>query len=168
MKNLFKKIAILSIAIMVFGCSKDDEPTAPAEVVKTKVKITGYKVENFPFVTSGGLGWDGIGGLPDVFVGLFNGTTLVYVSNTVNNVPQSGLPLSESFVPPYYLVPSFSNTINVVVMDNDQNDTPSNADDEIGYVPFIMSDYTTGTNKYPQTVTKTANGVTATLLLTWE
>ncbi len=167
MKNLFKKIAILSIAVMVFGCSKDDEPSAPAEVVKTKVKITGYKIENFPFVTSGGLGWDGIGGLPDVYVAFFNGTTLLDVSPTVNNVPQSGLPLSATFST-VYLVPSFSNTINIVVLDNDQNDTPSNADDEIGYVPFIMSDYTTGTNKYPQTVTKTANGITATLLLTWE
>jgi hypothetical protein len=165
MKNLFKKIAILSILMIVFGCSKDD---APAEVVKTKVKITGYKIDNFSFVASGGLGWDGVNGLPDVYVGLFNGTSLIYRSNTINNVPQSGLPLSESFNSPYYLVPSFSNTINIVVMDDDINDFPSNSDDEIGYVPFIMNDYTTGNNKYPATVTKTANGVTVTLSLTWE
>ncbi|MFC6877043.1 hypothetical protein ACFQZF_11165 [Flavobacterium myungsuense] len=30
MKNLFKKIAILSVAIMVFGCSKDDAPSSPS------------------------------------------------------------------------------------------------------------------------------------------
>jgi hypothetical protein len=53
-------------------------------------------------------------------------------------------------------------------MDDDLNDFPSNPDDEIGYVPFIMSDYTTGTNKYPPTATKTANGVTVTLSLIWE
>jgi hypothetical protein len=53
-------------------------------------------------------------------------------------------------------------------MDNDLNDTPSNADDLIGYVPFIMNDYTTGADKYPTTKTKTANGVTVTLFLTWE
>ena len=164
MKNLFKKMAILSIAMIVFGCSKDE---TPAEVVKTKVKITGYKIDNFSFVTSGGFGWDGVNG-PDVYVGLFNGTALIYRSNTLSNVTQSGLPLRESFASPYYLVPSFSNTINIVVMDDDLNDIPSNADDEIGYVPFIMSDYTTGTNKYPPTATKTANGVTVTLSLTWE
>lgn len=31
MKNLFKKIAILSVAIVVFGCSKDDAPTTPVD-----------------------------------------------------------------------------------------------------------------------------------------
>jgi hypothetical protein len=165
MKILIKKLAILSLIMLVFGCSKDD---SPAEIVKTKVKITGYKIDNFPFVTSGGLGWDGVINGPDIYVGLFNGTTLIYRSNTLNNVAQSGLPLSESFFSPYYLVPSFSDTINIVIMDDDLNDFPSNPDDEIGYVPFIMSDYTTGTNKYPPTATKTANGVTVTLSLIWE
>ena len=168
MKNLFKKIAILSIAIIAFGCSKDDEPTAPAEIVKTKVKITGYKIENFPFVTSGGLGWDGIGGLPDVNIKLFDGAYLFYASGVINNVPQTGLPLSGSLISPYHLVSGFTSTINVVVIDNDLGDLPPNDDDEIGYVPFIMNDYITGPNKYPPAVTKTANGVTATLSLTWE
>lgn len=159
-------MAILSIAMLVFGCSNDD---SPAEVVKTKVKITGYKIDSFSFVAPDGLGWDGINGLPDVYVGLFNGTsTLIHVSNTVNNVPQSGLPLSETFIAPYYLVPSFSNTINVVVFDDDQNDLPSSNDDEIGYVAFVLNDYTTGANKYPSSVSKTSNGLTVTLLLRWE
>lgn len=169
MKNLFKKIAILSIAMVVFGCSKDSATSTPTDVVKTKVKITGYKIENFSFVAPDGLGWDGINGLPDVYVGLFNGNaTLIYKSNTLYNVTQSGLPLSETFNSPYYLVPNLSDTINIVVMDEDQNDIPSSSDDEIGYVPFIMNDYTTGSNKYPSTVTKTANGVIVTLSLTWE
>ena len=44
MKTLLKKMAILSIAMLVFGCSKDD---SPAEVVKTKVKITGYRIGEY-------------------------------------------------------------------------------------------------------------------------
>ena len=166
MKTLLKKMAILSVAMLVFGCSKDD---SPGEDVKTKVKITGYRIDNFSFVAPDGLGWDGINGLPDVYVGLFNGTTtLVYNSNVVNNVPQSGLPLTDTFTSPYYTVPNFSDTINIVVMDSDNSTLWASSDDEIGYVPFIMNDYTTGDNKYPPTATKTANGVTVTLSLTWE
>ncbi len=169
MKNLLKKMALLSIAMLVFGCSKDDVPTTPAEVVKTKVKITGYRIDNFSFVAPDGLGWDGINGLPDVYVGLFNGTTtLIHNSNVITNVPQSGLPLTEAFNSPYYLVPNFSDTINVVVMDSDNSTLWATSDDEIGYVPFIMNDYTSGADKYPTSKTKTANGVTVTLFLTWE
>lgn len=152
---------------MVIGCSKDDEPKAPAEVVKTKVKITSYRIDNIPFTTSAGLGWDGVNGKPDVYTGLFNGNSLVIDSNVTTDVSQSMLPLTYTYNNPY-LVPAFSNTINVLVMDSDSSTLWTTSDDEIGYVPFIMSDYTTGTNKYPPTVTKTANGVTATLLLTWE
>ena len=167
MKNVLKKITLLSLAMFIFSCSKDNE--LPQEIVKTKVKITGYRIDNFSFVTPSGLGWDGVNGLPDVYVGIFNGTTtLVHNSNVLNDVPSSGLPLTESFVSPYYTVPSFSNTINVLVMDSDNSTLFADTDDTIGFVPFIISDYITGTNKYPATVTKTANGVTATLFLTWE
>lgn len=163
MKNLLKKMAILSIAMLVFGCSKDD---SPSEVVKTKVKITGYRIDSFSFVASDGFGWDGISGYPDVYVGFFNGQTLIDVSPTVNNVTPSGLPLTATFTT-VYQVPNFSDSITTVVMDSDQSDIPSSNDDEIGYVTFVMNDYTTGANKYPSTVTKTANGVTTTLFLTW-
>jgi hypothetical protein len=163
MKTLLKKMAILSIAMLVFGCSKDD---SPAEVVKTKVKITGYRIDSFSFVAPDGFAWDGISGYPDVYVGFFNGQTLLDVSPTANNVTPSGLPLTASFAT-VYQVPNFTDSITTVVMDSDQNDIPSSTDDEIGYVTFVMSDYTTGANKYPSTVTKTANGVTTTLFLTW-
>lgn len=164
MKNVIKKMIILSIVIMVFGCSKDD---SPAEVVKTKVKVTGYRIESFSFVAPDGYGWDGVSGYPDVYCGFFNGQTLLDVTNTLPNINSLGLPLTKNFSVQYE-VPSFSDSITTVVMDSDQNDLPSSTDDEIGYVTFIMSDYTTGTNKYPATVTKTANGVTATLFLIWE
>ncbi len=164
MKYLLKKVALLSMAMLVFGCSKDD---SPAEVVKTKVKVTGYRIDNFSFVAPDGLGWDGISGNPDVYVGFFNGSTLLDVTPTLSNVTPSGLPLTANFTT-IYQVPNFSDSITTVVMDSDQNDVPSSSDDEIGYVTFVMNDYTTGTNKYPPTVTKTANGVTTTLFLTWE
>lgn len=168
MKNVLKKITLVVLSMFIFSCSKDDE--LPQEIVKTKVKITGYRIDNFSFVAPDGLGWDGLNGLPDVYVGIFNGiSTLAHVSNIVNNVPQTGgLPLTESFVAPYYTVPSFGNTINVLVMDSDNSTLFADTDDQIGFVPFIISDYITGANKYPATVTKTENGVTATLFLSWE
>jgi hypothetical protein len=170
MKNLFKKIAILSVAVLVFGCSKDDDSSStPTEVVKTKVKIIKYQVDNFSFVAPDGLGWDGINGKPDVYLGLFNGnSTMVSYSNPLDNVESSALPLFVALNSPFYTVPNFGDTINVVVMDSDDTLIFGNSDDEIGYVPFIMSDYTTGANKYPSTVTKTRNDVTCKLFLTWE
>ncbi len=158
-------MAILSIAMLVFGCSKDD---SPAEVVKTKVKITGYRIDSFSFVANDGLGWDGISGSPDVYSGIFNGnSTLIVTSNIIDNVSASMLPITVTLNSPY-LVPNFSDTINVVVMDSDNSTFWATSDDEIGFVPFIMSDYTTGADKYPTTKTKTANGVSVTLFLTWE
>lgn len=165
MKNLLKKWAVLSVLIIVFGCSNDDD--APGEIVKTRVKVTGYRIDNFSFIAPDGFGWDGVSGNPDVYVGFFNGSTLLDVSPTLTNVTSSGLPITANFTTQYQ-VPNFSDSITTVVMDSDQNDVPSSNDDEIGYVTFIMNDYTTGINKYPSSVTKTTNGVTATLFLIWE
>lgn len=168
MKNLFKKIAILSIVMIAFGCSKEDTPSSPADVVKTKVKVTGYRIDNFSFTAPDGLGWDGINGYPDVYSGFCNGNTLlIQQNNIISNCTSSMLPISVNFNSAYQ-VPNFSDTINIVVMDSDNSTLWSNTDDEIGYVPFIMNDYTTGTDKYPTTKTKTANGLTVTLFLTWE
>lgn len=159
---------MLGMAMVVFGCSKDDTPSTPAEVVKTKVKVTGYRIDNFSFVAPDTFGWDGINGLPDVYSGFFNGNTLmIQQSNIINNCTSSMLPITVNFNSAYQ-VPNFSNTINIVVMDSDNSTLWSSTDDEIGYVPYIMSDYTSGANKYPPSVTKTANGVTVKLFLTWE
>ena len=46
-------------------------------------------------------------------------------------------------------------------------DSPD-ADDLIGYVGFLMSNYTSGVNPYPSSVTQTQNGITVTLDLTWQ
>ena len=165
MKHIFKNIFLLVLALNLVGCSKDDE--TQSQSVKTKVKITGYRVDNFSFTAPDGLGWDGLNGYPDVYSGLFNGTNLVIASNVLSNVTPSNLPINVTLTP-VYLVPDFSNTINIVVMDYDENDIPASSNDEIGFVPFILNDYTIGSNKYPTSVTKTSNGVTVTLFLTWE
>ncbi|MDI1317896.1 hypothetical protein [Flavobacterium sp.] len=164
MKKLIYGISLALVATILFSCSKDEKT---AEVVKTKVKVTGYEIENFSFVAPDGFGWDGINGFPDVYSGLFNGNTLKIQSNIIDNCTSSMLPITVNFNNAYQ-VPNFSDTINIVVVDSDNSTLWSATDDEIGYVPYIISDYTSGTNKYPSSVTKSANGVTVKLFLTWE
>ena len=169
MKNLFKKIAILGIAMIAFGCSKDDTPTAPAEVVKTKYKITAVTITQMPFNKPGtNTLWDGING-PDVYMGLVinNNTTVFNASGTLSNVSSADIPLPWNLSTPYQTT-NFSDPIYIYVMDNDTNDFPSSSDETIGIVPFNMLQYTIGSNKYPLTVTQTNSGVTIKLNLTWE
>jgi hypothetical protein len=164
-KLVLKSVFMLMIAIVFLGCSSDSdsEPT-PTEPTKTKVKITSYQINGIPFTAPDGLGWDGINGNPDIYIGMYNNENLVYVSGTLNDVPPTGLPIGESFLAPYYLVPNFSDNINFIIMDDDG----TGADDLIGNVNFVMSNYTTGSNKYPSSVVKSNNGVIISLNLIWE
>ncbi len=41
------------------------------------------------------------------------------------------------------------------------------SDEDMSYVGFTMSNYTTGTSAYPSTVTNTQNGITVKLDLIW-
>jgi hypothetical protein len=162
-----KSVLLLIISLTLFSCSSDsDETSAPTpEPPKTKVRITSYKIDAMPFTTTNNLGWDGINGNPDVYTGLFNNNVLFHTSNVLNDVPSNSLPIGESFASPYYLITNLSNTIDVIVMDNDVS---PDSDDLIGSVTFVMNDYTTGTNKYPPMVSKLNNGVIVSLNLIWE
>ena len=168
MKNLFKKLTFLSIAMLVFGCSKDDTPKT-TDVIKTKYKITSVVITQMPFTKPGtSTSWDVING-PDVYMGLFinNDTSLYDVSATLNNVTSSYLPIQWNLSTPYQTT-NFNDPIWIWVVDNDTNDVPSTSDEVIGTIAFNMLQYTIGTNKYPSSVTETYNGVTVKLNLIWE
>jgi hypothetical protein len=168
MKNLLKKIALLCIVILMFGCSKDS-PTTPTEVVKTKYKITPITITQMPFYKPGtSILWDVINN-PDVFMGLvINNNTTVYSSTaTLSNVTSADIPLPWNLSTPYQTT-NFSDPIYIYVMDNDIDDTPSTSNETIGIVPFNMMYYTIGPDKYPSTVTSSNSGVTIKLNLTWE
>lgn len=164
MKNLFKKIAWLCIAMLVFGCSKDDTPTIPTEVVKTKVKLTRLEVPYYPSAT-----WD-IGSLPDFFALILNeNDQLISTSTTDWNInPSASYPFFVTYNTPLQVSNLSSGVLKIGIFDNDSDDSLAGSDDLIGTVVFNISDYTTGSNKYPSTVTKTQNGVTCKLFLTWE
>jgi hypothetical protein len=131
----------------------------------TKVKITKVTIINMPFVDGSGSSWDFVDG-PDVFFNisdqannvLFNGS-----SSRINNVTPSMLPLSWTFTSPFEI-----NDFNVGrFIDVWDYDTPD-PDDFIGYVGFVMNNYTSGSNPYPPSVTKTQNGITVKLDLIWQ
>ena len=165
MKNLFKKIAILSVAMMVFGCSKDSaSPSTPAEVVKTKVKLNRIEVPSYPSAN-----WD-VGSLPDFCAIILNeNNQIVGSSSTDWNInPSTSYPFFVAFNTPLQITNLNSGVLNIGIFDDDSDDSLAGADDLIGSVVFYITDYTSGTNKYPSTVTKTLNGVTCKLFLTWE
>jgi len=131
----------------------------------TKVKITKVTITNMPFVDGSGSSWDFSSG-PDVFFKiidqvntvLFNGT-----SSIINDVIVSMLPISWNFTTPFEIT-DFNVSRFIDVWDYDTLDP----DDNIGYVGFIMNNYTSGSNPYPLSVTETRNGITVKLDLVWQ
>lgn len=138
----------------------------------TKVKITKITVNNLTFTKPGGTsGWDTDGSGPDLYFQiqdtksavLYNSKTTFNVSN---NIIPSNLPLSWDLA---------SNNVSFDITDITVTrfielfdyDTTALSDDDMSYVGFIFSNYTTGTSPYPSTITKTQNGITITLNLLW-
>lgn len=171
MKILFKNLALLTIVISVFGCSSDSPTTTPTptEVVKTKYTVTSVTITEMPFTKPNSIIlWDGINNA-DVFMWMVynNNNTVFAASTTFNNATISNIPINWNFVTPYQTT-NFSDSIYIWVWDDDVNDFPSADDELIGIVPFNMTQYTIGSNKYPSSVTQSNVGVTIKLNLTWE
>ena len=131
----------------------------------TRVRITNITIINFPFVDPNGSSWD-IGNGPDLFFKItdMDNTVLLDGSGSrIDDVVSSMLPVSWSLTTPFEIT-DFNSLRYVDAWDYDTFDP----DDLIGYVSFVMNDYTSGSNPYPTTVTKTENGVTIRLNLTWQ
>lgn len=131
----------------------------------TKVKITKVTITNMPFVDGSGSSWDFLDG-PDVFFNITDQLSTVLVDGTssrVSDATESMLPLSWNFTTPFEIT-DFNVSRFIDVWDYDTFD----ADDNIGYVGFVMNNYTSGSNPYPTSVTKTQNGITVQLDLVWQ
>jgi hypothetical protein len=166
MKNYIKGLLMLVLVVIFFSCSKDDENNVPTEAVKTKYKITSVTITQMPFLNSNNFLWDVTNG-PDVILGLVVNNNIVNNTLPTNNLTSSGLPLLWNLSTPYQST-DFNTPMYVYVVDDDLNDFPSTSNETIGIVSFYMLEYTVGATKYPSTVSKTINGVTIKLNLTWE
>lgn len=147
------------------GGSTSTTKTVNIGAALTKVKITKVTVTGMPFITSTGAGWDPSDG-PDVFFKITNQSNTVLFdagsSSRVSNVAPSSLPIAWTLTTPFEIT-DFTASRFIDLWDYDTLDP----DDYINYVGFTMSDYASGSNAYPSTVTKTQNGITITLNLTW-
>lgn len=166
MKNYIKGLLMLIFVFLFFSCSKDEESNVPLEVVKTKYKITSVTITQMPFLKSSTSLWDVTNG-PDVILGLVVNNNNVNSTLPTNNLTSSELPLLWNLSTPYQST-DFNTPMYVYVVDDDLNDFPSTSNETIGIVSFYMLEYTVGATKYPSTVSKTINGVTIKLNLTWE
>ncbi len=129
----------------------------------SSVRITSTTVNSMSFTDDNGSGWDYVDG-PDLYLTISDVNTNIYqTSSTVNDLTQSMLPRNFTWSPAYE-VENLSDTWYIDLWDAD---TPDD-DDYIGYVGFTMSNYTSGSNPYPSSITVSQNGISLTLYLQWQ
>jgi hypothetical protein len=132
----------------------------------TTVKITKIEIVNLPFTNPAtGSGWDQTTG-PDIYINIVTQSNSILLdgkSSRVMDVTPSQLPLPWT-VNPSFEIADFNAARYIDVWDYDFPD----GDDNLGYVGFLMSNYTTGANAYPSSVTETQNGITVKLTLAWQ
>lgn len=133
----------------------------------TNVKITKVTIVNIPFTKPGGTsGWDSDGTGPDIYFKIEDINSSVLFDSTSSsrmaNVTPSMLPFYWNMPTPFVIIdltaPRF-----IELFDYDFG----TSDEDMSYVGFTMSNYTTGTSAYPSTVTNTQNGITVKLDLIW-
>lgn len=133
----------------------------------TNVKITKVTVVNIPFTKPGGTsGWDLDGTGPDIYFQIQDQNSAVLFNATsgarLSDVIPSLLPFYWTMTTPF----AFTNLTNprfIQLFDYDFG----TSDEDMSYVGFTMSNYTTGSTAYPTSVTNTQNGITIKLDLIW-
>ena len=133
------------------------------------VKITKVTVINIPFTKPGGTsGWDLDGTGPDVYFQIQDQNSTVLFDATssarINDVTPAMLPFYWTITNPFAITDLTANRY-IELWDYDLG-TPN---EDMGYVGFKMSNYTTGSNAYPSSVTETNTtyGITIKLDLIW-
>jgi hypothetical protein len=166
-----KKILFAALTIMLIAsCSKKDETPS---VVYTKVSISKLTILNYPATQSNGNNWDNSvtqGTYPDVYFEITQGTnpTPLYslaIPSRKENLRTFDLPdyWSGSGGAPFCVVNDLNNQVYIDLWDYDYATT----DQFMGLTGFVFSDYTTGSNKYPSTVTTTNGSTSIQLDLIW-
>jgi hypothetical protein len=167
MKTFLKRVSILVVGVLVLSCSSDS--STPAEVVKTRVKITQIQVNTIPQY-NGSLLWDSLSD-PDIFIKLHDETSNVgtTASTTIwNFVPTLANSFLLNFTTPIQSTDLINTSLTVQVYDDDSDDSFAGADDKIGEVTFNIYPYTVGADKYPLFDVKLINGTMVTIHMVWE
>lgn len=168
MKNLL--FATLTFCLFILnGCSKKE--TTP-DVVYSKVSVTKMTIINYPIGDANGLSWDAAinGTYPDVYFKITNsGTTTALfslsTSNRAENLKISDLPYGwvGTSGAPFFVLSDLTQAVDVDLYDYDS----VGSDQYMGSSTFNFNNYTTGSNKYPTSITVTNGSVSIKLDLIW-
>jgi hypothetical protein len=158
--------SVLVSALM--GCSKDTELSKSY----TRVGISKLTIVNYPQVNDNGDDWDSSlsGVYPDVYFRLTKSGTVdalytLATSSRLENLRVVDLP--RSWADPnggtFYVLGDLNQAVDVNLYDYDS----INSDEYIGTVTVDFGDYTSGSSKYPSTITKTSGSVSVKLEVVW-
>lgn len=157
MKKHFLKVAVLTAALSMTGCSSDSdtssEPINNVEcpegftgkncdipITPSKVRITRIRVLKFPNL-DGSTAWDIPTSSPDIYISVFRGSSNIFKSDNYYPDAVSSNQKYYDFVPSVpILSTNVSDIFDIQLLDYDQEDTISSADDLMGgifFAPFI-------------------------------
>jgi PKD repeat protein len=171
-QHLYTAAGVYTVKLTVSGAGGTTSTTKTVNIgaALTNVKITKVTIVNIPFTKPGGTsGWDLDGSGPDVYFQIQDINSNVLFDQTSSgrksDVTPSMLPFSWNITTPFAITDL---TQRRYVELWNYNIWPL-ADDDMGYVGFLMSNYTTGSSAYPPTVTETNTtyGITVKLDLIW-
>lgn len=147
------------------SCSSSDD--SEPEVIKSKVQITRIEIPTIPL--DNGSNWD-VGSNPDLFIKMHDHTSASpqLESPTVWNINLTPPNVFYCTLPPNESSDLVNASLTVQAFDDDSDDALAGADDFIGEITFRISDYTSGSNKYPPFVTKSVNGLIVIVYFTWK
>lgn len=170
-QHLYVTGGVYTVKLIATGSGGSTSTTKTVNIAPalTKVKITKVTIVNISFTKPGGTsGWDVDGTGPDVFFQIQdqNSTVLFDVtsSNKMSDVTPSLLPFYWSMPNPFAII-DLTQSRYIELWDYDFG----TANQDMGYVGFTMSNYTSGSSAYPSTVTETDTtyGIIVKLDLIW-
>lgn len=170
-QHLYTAGGVYTVKLTVSGTGGTTSTTKTVNIgaALTHVKISKVTIVNIPFTKPGGTsGWDTDGTGPDIYFQIQdqNSTVLFDVTsaNRMNNVTPSLLPFFWTMTTPFAIT-DLTQSRYIELFDYDLVTT----NEDMGYVGFAMSNYTTGAGAYPTTVTETNTtyGITVKLDLIW-
>lgn len=133
----------------------------------TKVFISKITLSQIPLIKPDGSSWNLLGGAPNVYVNIedstANGIKWNGSASVINKVTQAMLPIS--YTTTYNPTLALIGTRYVTLYNKDITSST-----QMGYIGFVLSDYTTLPNPYPSTITinNSTYGIAATLNLVWQ
>lgn len=161
-KHIYTQGGTYTITLTATGAGGTHTTTKTIIIDNAPTKVTVVKIWLMQIPLN--VQWDATNG-PDVYIDLSDHKGNLFTTSETKpivNITAAKLPTWWMPVDPHEIT-DFSESRFIDVWDDDE----PNQDQVIGSVEFAISDYLTGDERYPTTVTKTENNVTVKLELEW-